>query len=98
MQLQQELLLDLTQRPERIAPQLSNEEQRNLLAMGNFRMAKMAAERDDREGVLHFTRESLELRSPDCSQDHFEQDEILQAWTNDSAYRALLNDYRGEDQ
>lgn len=96
-QLQTDLLADLAQRADEVAPGLPEEDRRDLLAAGFFRMAKLAAERDDRDDVLRYTRSCLELRSPQWNPSQFQQDELLQAWNGDDEFRALLDEHAEEE-
>jgi hypothetical protein len=66
---------------------------RDLVAVGYFRLAKMSAEQDDRDGVLEFVKRSLEQRSPEVSVATYKQDELIRAWNNDEAFDSVYQDF-----
>ncbi len=96
--LQLDLIQDLAAEANSPTPSISEDDRRSLLAAGYFRMAKMAAERDDRQGVLNYTKLCLALQSPSVTIEFFQQDEMLQAWNGDAEYRSLLDQLPQEDR
>src|SRR5262249_37728316 len=53
-----------------------------------IRLARIAAERDDKAGALRRVRAALELRLPDLTPEQVRADDLLKAWNEDPEFKA----------
>ncbi len=76
---------------------LAEQDLNELRASGHFRLAKMSAERDDRDGVLEHLRQCLEQSVEDYDVERLQADETLQPWNSDEEFQELYANYSTEE-
>ena len=72
---------------------LENDEVKELVAAGHFRLAKIAAEKDDRDLVLMHVRACLETRSEAVQVKRLQEDQLFQDWNNDPEFQDLYTEF-----
>jgi hypothetical protein len=59
----------------------------------SFRLARFAAEKEDRAGVLRQLRDMLALRLPELAPQNARDDDLLRAWNEDADFQKLYAEF-----
>lgn len=95
--MQEDLLESLAKSDSPLVVGLEPQEITDMVSIGHFRLAKMAAERDDRGGVLTHLRSCLEQDSEAITVSRLLDDETIRAWNNDAEFQELYAMHKSEE-